>query len=434
MPQSSRGRFNAARPIDTWVGLAICAVLFAWSRLAARFGAPRLPPMRGTTPPPAGLEPPPARRILCIKSYGLGNVVMLLPVLQTLRRTYPEAEIDFLTLEENRILLERSGLVDHTLGINMRAPVSLVRSLAAILWAVRKRGYDLVLDFEQFIKLSAIIAFLSGAPARVGFNTDGQRRAWLYTTRVVYTDGDHMSRIFMRILRAIGITEPSTGRVHIRTEPAEEARVDALLHEAGVAAARSPLIAIHVGSGPNFYEVPLKRWPTAHFAQLCDALAERHGATILLTGKGSEERELVEQTRRLMRQPAVDLCDKLSVPELVALLKRCDLVIANDTSVMHLGAAVGTAVVAFFGPTAPFQYGPGDGNHLVFYRDLYCSPCVTNYNLKVSRCQDPVCIRTITVDEVLAGIEARFLTSPAPLRAVTPSRPGTPPARRVAAG
>jgi hypothetical protein len=90
--------------------------------------------------------------------------------------------------------------------------------------------------------------------------------------------------------------------------------------------------------------------------------------------------------------------------------------------------------VAFFGPTAPFQYGPGDGNHLVFYRDLYCSPCVTNYNLKVSRCLDPVCIRTITVDEVLAGIEARFLAPQAPLRAAIQERAGEPHARRVAAG
>jgi hypothetical protein len=63
-------------------------------------------------------------------------------------------------------------------------------------------------------------------------------------------------------------------------------------------------------------------------------------------------------------------------------------------------------VVAMFGPTAPLHYGPGGPIDLVFYRDLYCSPCLTNYNLKISRCVDPVCMRGITPAEVLAAAQA----------------------------
>ena len=96
--------------------------------------------------------------------------------------------------------------------------------------------------------------------------------------------------------------------------------------------------------------------------------------------------------------------------ELLALLRRSTLTISNDTSVMHLSAVVGTPVVALFGATSPLQYGPLDPErHLVFYKDLYCSPCVTNYNLKVSYCSEPVCIRSITVEEVLEGIDRRYL-------------------------
>jgi ADP-heptose:LPS heptosyltransferase len=427
------GYIKGARPIDSWVGLVICALLFAWSRLLAFFGGPRLAPMRATTPPQSGQPTLHPRRILGIKSYGLGNIVMLLPVLQSLRQAFPDAEVDFLTFEENRTLLERSGLVSHAIGIDMTNRWTVLASLVAAFRTIRARRYDVVLDFEQFIKLSAIVAYLSGAPHRVGFNTDGQRRAWLYTTRVVYTDSDHMSRIFMRILRGIGVSAaPST--VHIATTPGEESRVEELLRAAGVMPGQYPLIAVHVGSGPNFYQIPLKRWPVENFARLCDALAERHDATIVLTGKGPEERALIDQALGLMRRPAIDLCDQLSVLELVALLERCHFAVANDTSVMHLAAAIGTPVVAFFGPTAPLHYGPGAGDHLVFYRDLYCSPCLTNYNLKVSRCTDPVCIRSITVDEVLAGIEARFLAPHAPLRSVMLARTLPPAERRVAAG
>ena len=136
----------------------------------------------------------------------------------------------------------------------------------------------------------------------------------------------------------------------------------------------------------------------------------RYGATIVLTGKGAEERALVDRTLALMKEPAVDACDRLSVGELLALLRRCTLTVSNDTSVMHLSAAVRTPVVAFFGATSPLQYGPLEPErHVILYRDLYCSPCITNYNLKVSYCGDPVCIRGITVEETLRAIDERYL-------------------------
>ena len=416
-----RVNMNLARRIDTWGGLLISAALFAASRVVSLFGGRRLPPMRATTPPKLGAPPLRPRRILAIKFYGLGNIVMVIPVVQALHEALPGAEVDFLTLEENCTLLERSGLVSGVLGMTMRGYGPFLLSLWRAVQRVRARRYDLVVDFEQFVKLSAIVAFLSGAPERIGFNTDGQRRGWLYTIRVVYTDSEHMSRIFMRLLRPLGIAEAARP-VHLATELAEVERVEDLLAAHGVVPGHFPLITVHVGSGDNFYRIPLKRWPTQNFARLCDALVERYGAAVVLTGKGAEERALITATRAEMRRQAINMCDELSVTELLALLARSHLVVVNDTSVMHLAAAVRTPVVAFFGPTAPLHYGPGNPEDLVLYKDLYCSPCLTNYNLKVSRCVDPVCIRTITVEEVLAGIETRFLGREAPLRRTLETR------------
>jgi lipopolysaccharide heptosyltransferase II len=423
---------NVARRIDTWGGLVICSILFGLSRLrSALLGDRRLPPMRATTPPVPGAPPLRPRRILAIKFYGLGNIVMVLPVMQALREGFPDAEVDFLTMEENLALLERSGVVSRTIGVSVAGWQAFVRSLWRGFRTIRSRRYDLVIDFEQFVKLSTIVACASGAPHRIGFNTDGQRRGYLYTIRVVYTDSEHMSRIFMRLVRPLGLTA-APHPVPLVAERGEEGRVEALLAEHGIEPDRFPLVAVHVGSGHNFYRIPLKRWPTENFARLCDLLAERYGAAIVLTGKGREERALVDATRALMRAPVVDACDRLTIMELVALLGRAHLAVVNDTSVMHLAAAVRTPVVAFFGPTAPLHYGPGNPDDLVFYQDLYCSPCLTNYNLKVSRCLDPVCIRTIGVDEVIAGIDARFLGGHAPLRSVLEARGGAPREGRAA--
>jgi ADP-heptose:LPS heptosyltransferase len=335
-------------------------------------------------------------------------MVMVLPAVQAVREVHPDAEVDFLTLAENESVLQRSGLLTRTLGIRVNTYAAFFTSVWKALRAVRARRYDLVLDFEQFVKFSAIIAFASGAPDRIGFNTDGQRRGWLYTVRVVYIDSEHMTRIFLRIVRPLGITGPPA-RVELATERSEHARIDAFLAEHGVEPGRFPIIVVHVGSGDNFYRIALKRWPVENFARLAAELVARHGAAVVLTGKGAEERALIDRTLALGGKGLIDACDRLTTGELLALLGRCHLAVVNDTSVMHLAGAMGTPVAAFFGPTPPVHYGPQNPHDLVFYQDLYCSPCLTNYNLKVSKCLDNVCMRGIRPGEVTAAIEAHYL-------------------------
>jgi ADP-heptose:LPS heptosyltransferase len=320
----------------------------------------------------------------------------------------PGVEIDFLTIEANRMLLVRSGVVDRVVGFEVRSHAALVRSLWSALRALRARRYDLVLDFEQFAKLSAILAYASGAARRIGFDTDGQRRGALYTTRVVYADGEHMRQIFLRLLRPLGI-EAQVRPPSFAIEPAERARVAQLLEEGGVRRGHTPLVAMHVGSGPSSTGVPLKRWPAPSFAALADALALRHGAAVVFTGQGEEERALVREARSRMQQGSLDLCERLTLGELLALLDACHFVVSNDTSVMHLAAAVATPVAALFGPTSPQQYGPWNPGDLVFWKGLHCGPCLTNYNQKASACPDPICIRSILPAQVLEEIEKRFL-------------------------
>jgi lipopolysaccharide heptosyltransferase II len=169
------------------------------------------------------------------------------------------------------------------------------------------------------------------------------------------------------------------------------------------------VVVLHVGTGPNFAAFPLKRWEPARFAALADALVTRHDVVAAFTGVGSDERMLVAQTIAAMRQPGVDLCNRLDVAGLTGLLAEAALVVSNDTSVMHVAGLVGAPIVALFGPTSPRSYGPRARNALVYYTAPYCSPCITNYNLKISRCTDPVCMRSIGVDDVLAGIERDLL-------------------------
>lgn len=390
-----------ARYIDRWVGLVLCFLLHGCARVTGR----SLPPLGTTTPPPAD-PPAPPRRVLAIKFYGLGNIVMIMPVLRALRAANPGVAIDFLTLPGNGPLLERSGLIERVLSVDVGSMTRFARSVLALFRALRRGGYDTVLDFEQFLKVSGIFAFATGAPRLIGLNTEGQHRGWLYTTRVAYTDSDHTTDIFLRLIAPLGVRPAAAPPWRLPVAAEERTQVRGLLPPARAGA---PLVVMHVGTGPNYGQVAVKRWEIDRFAALADALVEHHGATVVFTGQGVEEHALIRQAQAGTRHPTVDTCDRLGVGELAALLAEATFVVSNDTAIMHLAGAVGTPVAALFGPTSPLLYGPRGPRDLVFYKQLYCSPCVSNYNLKFSRCTNPVCMRSITLEEVLAGVEAQYL-------------------------
>ncbi len=401
-----------ARYVDRWGGYAVCYVLWLIGRLLGVLrGVMVVPPLRGTTPPRIGSRPKQPRRVLAIKFYGLGNVALIVPTLTALREA-GIAEIDFLTLPGNAELLRRSGLVREVLSVRVGGFADFARSVVALFRRLWSGRYDAVLDFEQFMKLSGIFAFLTRAPVRIGFNTEGQARGWLYSHRVAYADTDHMADIFLRLAAPLGIGAP-THASPLAIDDDDRQRLQSRLAEIGLEAGepRARLLTLHVGTGPNFDRIALKRWPADRFAALADALIARHGARIVFTGVGAEESVLIDKVLAEMREKsyAKSACDRLGMGELLALIEASEFVVSNDTSVMHLSGLVGTPVVAFFGPTAPRSYGPRGPHDVVFWEGLYCSPCLSNYNLKMSRCVDPVCMRSIEVSAVLARLEAGLL-------------------------
>ncbi|HWP65489.1 MAG TPA: hypothetical protein VNO26_06225, partial [Candidatus Limnocylindria bacterium] len=211
---------HLARYIDRWVGLPLCALLYG----AARLRGERLPPLGATTPPgPTPLAPP--RRLLAIKFYGLGNLAMILPVLQELQATWPDLEIDVLTLPGNATLLEQSGVVRRVLTTDVSTTPRFARSVLRLLGELRGGGYDVVLDFEQFLKVSGIFGFLTRAERRLGLNTEGQQRAWLYTTRIAYTDSEHTVDVFRRLCAPFGVTGPRPTTWRLPVPPAARAAV-----------------------------------------------------------------------------------------------------------------------------------------------------------------------------------------------------------------
>ncbi len=321
-------------------------------------------------PRPAAPEP---QRILIIKPSSLGDVVHALPVLAAARATYPRAYLAWLVGTSIAPLLARHPLLDEVIEFDRRRYGRMLqnpRILAEFVRFVRdlrRRRFDLVLDLQGLAR-SGFLAWATGARQRVGFRA-ARELAWaFYTRRVVTPAGDtHAVEKNVALARAAGLRlDRPEFPLGLRPEELDHARARI------TTAAGGPLPAFTaVVPGARW---PSKQWPAEKFAELIDALHAAGRPPVVLLG-GPDERPLAAAIVRAVHAPVVDLCGQTDVRALAAVLALAQQVICCDSGPMHIAAALGTPIVAVFGPTNPARTGPYAADAQVVSRALPCAPC-----------------------------------------------------------
>jgi lipopolysaccharide heptosyltransferase I len=345
--------------------------------------------------------PSPPRRILIIKPSAIGDVVHALPVLNLLRRRWPEARVSWLVTPACAGLLEGHPQLDEVIhferrefGRGWRSPrvaVELLRFMVGL----RRRRFDLVIDLQGLFR-SGWFAASTRAPRRVG-PANAREGAWLFYTHRVATGPpeQHAIERYLTIAEAVGC-ERGPVEFHFAVDDADRA---------AVAAMTPPRYAVLM-PGANWLT---KQWPVERFASLVAPLRERFGLESVVAG-GPDTVALAAQIPR-----AVDLAGRTNLRQLVALLERAALVVANDSGPMHIAAALGRPLVTPFGPTNPVRTGPYRRIDSVVRVDIPCSPCYSR------RCSHVSCLRWVGVESVLELAE-RQMNDDAPQVAVTLAR------------
>ncbi len=350
------------------------------------------------------------KRILVVKLADMGDLLTAIPALRALRESFPQARIETLVTSHSAPVLEGAPLVDEVLTFEKHrydSPLSTAKPSS--LWGMmrlwrnlRSRNYEWLFILHHLTTLwgtlkYAGLALSTGAKERIGLDNG---RGWFLTQRVkdLGFGGRHEVEYWLEVVGLVG------AKTENLTLPVSEGAVEeaqALLDGSGRWREGVPLVAIHPGSGE--YSLA-RRWPPERFAQVADALVERYGVHIVLLG-GPDEAELTQSVASLMRYEVIDLGAKTSIPVLAALLRLCRLFVGNDSGVMHLASAVGTPVVAIFGPSNPLAWGPWGPSHEVVQIDLECSPCVyREFQLgRLEGCENPECITRVRPEMVLAA-------------------------------
>jgi len=328
------------------------------------------------------------KRILIIGPNWLGDLVFLTPAIRAIRRAFPDGFIAVQVPIRGADLLKGHPHLDEVI------PFEESRGLRGFLkwcaWAgsLRKRRFDAVFLFHRSFTRAAA-AWLAGIPTRIGYRT--WKRSGLLTQGVDAPPPDsvHKAVWFLKMLEGAGI--PSDGFRYEVGLLAEDRQMAGDLLKNWGARSEDRLVALHPGANWR-----LKRWPAGNFARLADALAARYRARVIFIGEGGDL-PLVERIAREMQTRPWIATGKTTFRQLGALLAQTRLLISNDSGPLHLGMAVGTPVIALFGPTDPKLTGPLNGvEGATLFGSIGCPvPC---YQL---RCPVNLCMHQITVDQVL---------------------------------
>lgn len=339
---------------------------------------------RATREPAGSHAPIPAeavRRLLVIRPGGLGDAILLWPMLRALAAHFAGARIE--------VLAERRNAAAFAIGA---APFDVLRyddGPLAALRRLRGRDYDLVIDTEQYHHLSAVFADALRPRWLCGFDTLG--RARFHTHPVAHSEDDYEALSFLRLAAAVCGTVPAFDADAPFLFPAEAERDWA--QTALAPAADRPMVAVMPGAGGIY-----RLWAPERYAAVAREFDARGMFVVVLGGA-----DAAEAGRLIAAAGALDLTGRTTLPQTAAVLARARLALSADTGVLHLAYAVGTPTVGLFGPGLHRKWAPPGHAHRVVRKGLACSPCIRlgqlpdcPYNI--------ACMREITVADVISAV------------------------------
>jgi len=350
-------------------------------------------------------------RILIANPFGIGDVLFSLPLVYVLRERDPENYIGYLCNRRTEELVAACFPIDWHLVFEKdefraawkRSRPAGLKQILSLVRTVSRIRFDLFIDLSMGWHYG-LGAWLSGIPRRVGFDFRGRGR---FLTDRLPLEGFHnqpVSRTILDLLSFLEIPLQNPLRHSLTLPKSIEQQVESTLRSHGISNGER-LVAIVPGGGASWGpNAVYKQWPPERFLETANHLASRRGARILLVGNAQEE-SLCRTIADGLKTPPLAI-QSTSLLFLAGLLKRCDLVIGNDSGPMHLAASVGTKTVTIFGPVDADVYGPlSDGaESRVAALGLACRPCYQGF--RFPPCPwDNACLKQLTSSQVIAATE-----------------------------
>jgi len=349
------------------------------------------------------------KRILVFAYHGIGNFIMYTPALKLLRENFPNARIDLQVGNKTGCeeVITNAHIFDNIYNVPYDAgPLAWLARIRE----VRATNYDLtVSEFHSHSWPLALLVAASRAPFRLGHVTSPgwdkrfSRYGYVFNLPVEMREDEHEIERYLDLIARLGVTPPDYRHARTFVHLAEEDREFAHSFLASTASqGEGSLIGFQPGTSAT---MRWKQWPLDRYREVIARLSsECPDAQILLFGSDSE-RPMIEQLARGLGPRVAIAAGKTTLKQVAALIEACDLLVCNDSGLMHVAVAVGTPVVAIYGPTDINRTAPLGDRNVVIRHELPCSPCFKmDGDDRVRACPHHDCLMTITPDELLHTI------------------------------
>jgi heptosyltransferase II len=291
-------------------------------------------------------------RILLLAMLPIGDSLFVIPTVRALRARYPQAAIVALARASNAPILRCVPAIDEVLVLPTLSWWSGVWRVSRLLGTLARCDFDVAVDFTS--PAYKWISLLAGIPMRTYMKFD--RAWWLLPVRHSWWRSTHATRLYYSCASELDLPdwEHVDHTPRLALPAAARTAAAAWLARHHLDTPRTLLVCMHPGGAGL---AGRKRWPVAQFAAVADRLIERHHARIILLG-GPDERTLARAVAARMRHRAVLAAGELQLVESLGVVERCTLMVGNDSSLLHVAAAVGTAYVGIFGLTSLANFQP----------------------------------------------------------------------------
>ena len=319
----------------------------------------------------------------------VGDAVMTTPAIGNIREHFPKARITLLANPLVTQLFSPHAWIDQVITFDRNGAHKGIRGRVRLAQALRKKSFDAVIILPNSFD-SALTPWLARIPVRIGKNSDG--RGFMLTDR--YNSGKESAIIhevdyYQNMAQHFGIS----GQIHeprLFTSQQEDLNAAGQLASHGISA-NELLIGINPGAAFG----SAKRWYPDRFAEVARRLAVEWSARIVIFG-GAGEIEIAADIERRLVGNCLNLAGKTTVRELMALIKRCNFFVTNDSGPMHIAAAFGVPVAAIFGATDHTTTSPYTDKAVIIRKEIACAPC------KLRECPtNHECMKAINADDVV---------------------------------
>jgi len=343
------------------------------------------------------------KNILIIQLWGIGETVLTIPAIKALKDIYIKTAIDILCTKRNKDVYFNYPFINKLNVVKL--------NLFSLKWFVLKnwKRYNIVIDMEEYLNISAIMSFFIGRYA-IGYSHGA--RSLTYSRKVQYNDNQHTSNTFLDLVKPLGVKGFIEKLEKLNYTGTDKKIVDLDLKYSGIKKTN-----FLIGIAPGAAESSKSRmWPGQNFAEVIEkACHKRKNCKVILIGANYEKKlnkdiiELIKDKR--VKKNVLNLAGKFSLRQTFYLISKCNVFIGNDSGPMHIAAAMDVKTIGLFGPNLPIRFRPLNKKSRAVFKDMPCSPCINVHKGQVPECfygeesrDYRKCMKEIKVRDVLRYI------------------------------